>query len=91
MVAQRNVVDIRTGHHLCAIPRRPAGHPRRRPAYFLISPILWRPEDVPENLRAIAALNPLSYFLAIVRNPLLGMNVPILDWVWTLVQRSLVG
>jgi len=57
---------------------------------FLISPILWRPEDVPENLQAIAVLNPLSHFLTIVRDPLLGMDVPILAWIVTL-GITLVG
>ena len=57
---------------------------------FLISPILWRPEDVPETLHAIATLNPLSHFLAIVRDPLLGVNVPVLAWVVT-IGITLVG
>lgn len=51
---------------------------------FLISPVLWRPEDVPQSLQAIVAYNPLSHFLAIVRNPLLGADVPMLSWAVTL-------
>ena len=50
---------------------------------FLISPILWRPEEVPQNLQVIATLNPLSHYLAIVRDPLLGMNAPPLAWIVT--------
>ena len=57
---------------------------------FLISPILWRPEDVPEALRAITAFNPLSYFLTIVRDPVLGVDVPMLAWVVALCI-TLVG
>src|SRR5262249_61864052 len=44
---------------------------------FLVSPVLWRPDDVPQSLQLVADVNPLSHFLAIVRNPLLGPAVPI--------------
>jgi ABC-type polysaccharide/polyol phosphate export permease len=57
---------------------------------FLISPILWRPEDVPESLQTIAAFNPLSHFLTIVRDPLLGADVPTLAWFVSL-GMTLVG
>ncbi len=90
MVAQRNVVDIALGI-VCARYRDvPQVILSVVQLVFLISPILWRPEDVPENLQAIAALNPLSYFLVIVRNPLLGVNVPMLAWVLTL-STTVVG
>jgi ABC-type polysaccharide/polyol phosphate export permease len=51
---------------------------------FLISPVLWRPEDVPEKLQVIVAYNPLSHFLTIVRSPLLGSDVPMQSWMVTL-------
>ena len=57
---------------------------------FLISPILWQPQDIPENLRMIVSLNPLSHFLTIVRNPLLGVDVPMMAWIVTL-GITLVG
>jgi len=47
---------------------------------FLVSPVLWREESVPYSLRLVSRFNPLSHFLAIVRNPLLGAEVPILSW-----------
>lgn len=51
---------------------------------FLVSPILWRPEEVPENLRLIALLNPLTHYLSIVRDPLLGVGVALSAWVVTI-------
>lgn len=51
---------------------------------FLISPILWRPEDVPQKLHVVATFNPVSHYLAIVRDPLLGMDVPLQSWAVTL-------
>ncbi len=50
---------------------------------FLISPVLWRPQDVPEVLQTIVAYNPLTHFLAIVRNPLLGTDASMLSWAAT--------
>src|SRR5262245_51974198 len=57
---------------------------------FLISPILWRPEDVPKNLQAVAIFNPLSHFLTIVRDPILGTTVPSQAWIVTL-GLTLIG
>lgn len=47
---------------------------------FLLSPVLWRPEDVPEALHLVLNFNPLSHFLAIVRNPLLDLDISSLSW-----------
>ena len=47
---------------------------------FLVSPVLWREDTVPRSLQLISRFNPLSHFLAIVRNPLLGTDVPMLSW-----------
>lgn len=47
---------------------------------FLVSPILWREDTAPPSLQFISRFNPLSHFLAIVRNPLLGTDVPMLSW-----------
>lgn len=47
---------------------------------FLVSPVLWREDSVPNSLRLISRFNPLSHFLLIVRNPLLGADVPIVSW-----------
>jgi ABC-type polysaccharide/polyol phosphate export permease len=47
---------------------------------FLVSPVLWREDTAPRSLQFISRFNPLSHFLAIVRNPLLGADVPMLSW-----------
>jgi ABC-2 type transport system permease protein len=51
---------------------------------FLISPVLWRPEDVPASLQKVIAFNPLTHFLALVRDPLLGVDVFAITWAVTL-------
>ncbi len=47
---------------------------------FLISPVLWSNDSVPHSLRLASQFNPLTHFLAIVRNPLLGVDVPSISW-----------
>lgn len=44
------------------------------PLLFFLTPVLWRTKDLGERAY-IAELNPLTHFLALVREPLLG-NVP---------------
>jgi ABC-type polysaccharide/polyol phosphate export permease len=39
---------------------------------FFLSPVIWRPEQLGPQAQAFVWLNPFSYFLAIVRDPLLG-------------------
>jgi ABC-type polysaccharide/polyol phosphate export permease len=47
---------------------------------FLVSPILWSNDSVPRSLRLASQFNPVTHFLAIVRNPLLGVDVPSISW-----------
>ncbi len=47
---------------------------------FLVSPVLWRPENAPHSLRVLSEFNPVSHFLAVAGNPLLGKEVPPLSW-----------
>jgi ABC-type polysaccharide/polyol phosphate export permease len=47
---------------------------------FLVSPVLWREDSVPNSLQLISRVNPLSHFLLIARNPLLGADIPIISW-----------
>jgi homopolymeric O-antigen transport system permease protein len=47
---------------------------------FLISPVLWTADNAAPTLQSIAAANPLTHFLAIVRNPLLNASVPASSW-----------
>ena len=46
---------------------------------FFISPVMWVAPE--EGMRAAMALyNPLTHFIAIVREPLLTGNIPVLSW-----------
>lgn len=46
---------------------------------FLASPIIWHQESVRFGA-GILALNPIAYFLRVVRDPLLGQSVPLATW-----------
>lgn len=46
---------------------------------FFASPIIWYPESLKFG-RAVLDLNPITYFLVIVRDPLVGRPVPAEDW-----------
>ncbi|UNM06476.1 MAG: hypothetical protein H6925_01920 [Holosporaceae bacterium] len=39
---------------------------------FLLTPIMWRPEILSGKKAFLVYLNPFSYYLAILRDPLLG-------------------
>jgi ABC-type polysaccharide/polyol phosphate export permease len=39
---------------------------------FFLSPVIWKPSQLNESGQAFILLNPFSYFLAIVRDPMLG-------------------
>jgi ABC-2 type transport system permease protein/lipopolysaccharide transport system permease protein len=47
---------------------------------FLLTPILWRPEQVPGRA-FLVVFNPFYYFISLIREPLLG-NAPT-AFVWT--------
>lgn len=48
---------------------------------FFVTPILWMPGLTPQ-LEMIAALNPVTHFIEIVRTPLLYGEVPLDSWRW---------
>ena len=50
------------------------------PVFFLLTPVLWRPEQVP-NRAAFVLFNPFYHFVEIVRMPLLGTPPPLLSWL----------
>jgi lipopolysaccharide transport system permease protein len=54
---------------------------------FLASPIIWRQEHIQHGAE-ILAFNPITYFLRIVRDPLLGQSVPLSVWA---VAAALTG
>lgn len=51
---------------------------------FFVTPILWMPGLSPQ-LETIAALNPITHFIEIVRAPLLYGEVPLDSWRWVLL------
>lgn len=48
---------------------------------IFITPIFWQPERMPAHLGHVVDLNPLYYFVEIVRQPLLGQAVPQHVWL----------
>ena len=47
---------------------------------YFITPVLWRPEFIPEAYRWINTVNPFAVFLALLRDPLLGEKIPQSTW-----------
>ncbi len=48
---------------------------------FYLTPVMWRPKQLPEWALQWAAFNPFQAFLEIVRDPLLGLPTPQIDWI----------
>jgi len=48
---------------------------------FYLTPVMWRPVQLPPWAGRWAAFNPFQAFLEIVRDPLLGLPTPGMDWV----------
>lgn len=57
-------------------------------ALFWLSPVLYRPSQMPEKIQILLQFNPLTHLLAIVRDPLL--NQPINPWNWVVALTLLV-
>jgi ABC-type polysaccharide/polyol phosphate export permease len=51
------------------------------PVLFLITPIIWQPQQLPG---LFVTLNPLHYTMAVVRDPLLGQVPPLSTWLLVL-------
>jgi lipopolysaccharide transport system permease protein len=47
---------------------------------FFITPILWKPDQIPPDKQYLLFLNPFAALLAVVREPLLGQLPTINDW-----------
>lgn len=58
---------------------------------FYLSPILWKPEQLPEQARAVLAWNPFAVLIAIVRDPLLGRPVSLTTWLAALILVALLA
>lgn len=44
------------------------------PILFFISPVIFRPDHIPESIKAIALYNPIAYLIEVIRSPILGTN-----------------
>jgi ABC-type polysaccharide/polyol phosphate export permease len=47
---------------------------------FYLTPVMWRPSQLPDRLSWLTNFNPFQSFLDIVRDPLLGELPPLLAW-----------
>ena len=47
---------------------------------FFITPVLWKPDQIPADKHYLLSLNPLAALLAVVREPLLGQLPTAYDW-----------
>jgi ABC-type polysaccharide/polyol phosphate export permease len=52
--------------------------------FFILSPVMWRPEFLPSQYRFLIDYNPLAQFLELLRNPFLGQPVSVHAWVVTI-------
>jgi ABC-type polysaccharide/polyol phosphate export permease len=48
---------------------------------FFVTPVLWTTERLGDNADIVVLLNPVAYLIEIVRNPLLGHDVPASTWI----------
>jgi ABC-2 type transport system permease protein/lipopolysaccharide transport system permease protein len=51
---------------------------------FLLTPVLWYPDQLPPEHRLIAELNPFTYLIDLIREPLLGKAPPMSSWAISL-------
>lgn len=57
---------------------------------FFLTPILWKPEQLPATKSWVLRFNPFFYFLDLVRLPLLGVVPPLSTWLMAFAL-TLVG
>jgi ABC-type polysaccharide/polyol phosphate export permease len=48
---------------------------------FFITPVLWKPDQIPPDAHYLLSLNPFAALLAVVREPLLGQLPTLYDWI----------
>jgi len=53
---------------------------------FYLSPILWKPEQLPAFAQGYLALNPFGVLIGIIRDPLLGRPLPLSSWMVAIVM-----
>jgi ABC-2 type transport system permease protein/lipopolysaccharide transport system permease protein len=47
---------------------------------FLLTPVLWYPDQLPPEHRVIAEVNPFTYLIEVIRQPLLGKAPSLYAW-----------
>jgi len=57
---------------------------------FFLTPIIWKPNLIEGRKLLIVDFNPLFYFLNIVRNPLINLEVGLISWVVSLIITILL-
>jgi lipopolysaccharide transport system permease protein len=50
---------------------------------FYVTPVMWKPDFLPQQYRLVVDFNPLAQFLEILRNPLLGQPASFYAWFST--------
>jgi homopolymeric O-antigen transport system permease protein len=56
---------------------------------FLLTPILWRTDQLTGSRRLLAQLNPLYHIVEVMRMPLLGQVPPVSSWISVIVVVAL--
>ena len=51
---------------------------------LFVTPVLWKPEMMPQEALRYLAWNPLGVLVSVVRDPLLGRAVPLDDWLFAI-------
>ena len=52
---------------------------------FFLTPILWRPEQVPSDMAYLVDFNPFAFLIAVVRDPLLGEAPSFYVWAASII------
>src|SRR5215467_1441526 len=52
---------------------------------FFVTPVLWKPDQIPADQHYLLSLNPFAALLAVVREPLLGQLPTVDDWTIAVV------
>lgn len=48
---------------------------------YLLTPVMWYPEWIPAQHDYVLKLNPLAAYLSVIRDPLLGREIPLHNWL----------
>lgn len=57
---------------------------------YFVTPVLWRPEFIPQSYQWMNVVNPFSVFLALLRNPLLGTEASATVWAVAVGYTALI-